>query len=117
MRPESVRAWNPKRSLGIRVRRLVEAAVVQRFDEVVHRLDIQVELLAEWRGLVTDLTRRIVAVQAGLGESRLEIDALRQQLEECLDFLRVQHEVGRDALAYGKANAEALQELRERYKI
>jgi hypothetical protein len=34
-----------------------------------------------------------------LVRSELEVGALRQQIEECLDYLRIQHEIVGEALA------------------
>ena len=73
---------NPKRAAAARMRQLVTFAVAPRFDDVERRIDALTEQLRD----------------PGYPTTRVEIDlfVLRQQMEECLDLLRIQHERVRD---------------------
>jgi hypothetical protein len=73
-----------RRRVGSRARAVVSGAVDRRFDAVEAELG--------------QLTHRMAVVEKMLVRSELEIEALRQQVDECLDFLRIQHEVIREVL-------------------
>ena len=44
------------------------------------------------------LTHRLTTVEHMLVHNELEVAALRQQVDECLDYLRLQHTLARDLL-------------------
>ena len=44
------------------------------------------------------MTHRMAIIEQMLVRGEQEIEALRQQVEECLDFLRIQHTVVREVL-------------------
>jgi hypothetical protein len=113
---DSVR-WNPKLWLGTRARRMIKAAVDLRFDDLVNR---QVALMTHLQDLTTraasmaeDLTNRMVALEAAMARNELEVAALRQQIDESLDFLRIQHEVNRDTLEETKITGAELRAVRD----
>jgi uncharacterized protein YhaN len=71
-------------SLGAPARRIVAGATDRRFDAVesgLARLGTQLE----------EMEQRLV-------RNELEVAALRQQMEEALAFLRLQHDIVRDLL-------------------
>lgn len=65
-------------------RRVVASATDRRFDTV--------------ETTVAQLSDRIANVEGALAEALAELRAVRQQVDECLDFLRVDHEIIRDLL-------------------
>ena len=69
---------------GLRVRSLVSSAVAPRFDAMAIELD--------------QLAHRMSVIEQMLVRSELEYAAMRQQLDECLDYLRIQHAIVRDVL-------------------
>ncbi len=73
-----------RRRAGDRARAVVAGAVDPRFDAVQDELG--------------QLTHRLTTVEHMLVHNELEVAALRQQVDECLDFLRLQHAIVRDLL-------------------
>ena len=73
-----------RRRVGSRVRAVVSGAVDRRFDAVEAELG--------------QMTHRMAIIEQMLVRGEQEIEALRQQVEECLDFLRIQHTVVREVL-------------------
>jgi FkbM family methyltransferase len=73
-----------RRRAGDRARAVVGGAVDPRFDAVQEELG--------------QLTHRLTTVEHMLVHNELEVAALRQQVDECLDFLRLQHTIVRDLL-------------------
>jgi FkbM family methyltransferase len=73
----SRRRPSPRRAVGERARRLVAFAVAPRFDA---------------------LEARLTNLEAGMARLQVETAALRQQVDEALDFLRVQHDATRAIL-------------------
>ena len=73
-----------RRRVGDRARAIVAGAVDPRFDAVEQELG--------------QLTHRLTTVEHMLVHNELEVAALRQQLDECLDYLRLQHTIARDLL-------------------
>lgn len=73
-------------------RRLVAGATDPRFDTV--------ELT------VAQLVERVSEVELTLSAALGELRAVRQQVDECLDFLRVDHEIVRDLLELLKPSLE-----------
>ena len=73
-----------KRLAGDRARAIVAGAVDPRFDAVQEE--------------VGRLTDRLKAVEHMLVHNGLEVAALRQQVDECVDYLRLQHTIVRDLL-------------------
>ncbi|HEX4163773.1 MAG TPA: hypothetical protein VHZ05_14840 [Acidimicrobiales bacterium] len=65
-------------------RRLVAGATDPRFDTVERAM--------------TQLTDRVEKSERILADALAEVRALRQQVDECLDFLRVDHDIVRDLL-------------------
>jgi hypothetical protein len=47
-----------------------------------------------------DVAPRLDAIEVRLDRLELNVEAARQQLDECIAFLRVQHEVTRDVLKH-----------------
>ena len=47
-----------------------------------------------------DVTPRLDAIEVRLDALELNVDAAVQQLNECLAFLRLQHEITRDVLKH-----------------
>jgi hypothetical protein len=74
--------------VGSKARAIVSGVVSPRFDAV------EVEL--------GQVGQRLAAVEETLARSEIEIAALRQQVDECLDFLRIQHAIVRDAFEVAK---------------
>lgn len=70
--------------VGSRARAIVEGALNPRFDVVEAELG--------------QLTHRMAIVEQMLVRSELEVGALRQQVDECLDYLQLQHTTLRDVL-------------------
>jgi hypothetical protein len=73
-----------RRRVGSRARAIVSGALDPKFGAV------QAEL--------GTLTHRLTTVEGMLVRNELEVLALRQQVDECLDYLRIQHAVIRDVL-------------------
>lgn len=67
------------------LRRLATAALGARLDGV--------------EAALRDLQQKQLALELVLAKNALEVEALRQQVDECRDFLEVQHDAVRDALS------------------
>ena len=69
--------------MGARARSIVAGAVHPRFDAIGQEF--------------VQLNHRLTAAENLLARNEAEVAALRQQVDECLDFLRIQHAIVRDA--------------------
>ncbi len=49
---------------------------------------------------IGDLQQRLTHLERMLVGNAIEVEALRQQVDECRDFLEVQHDAVRDALQH-----------------
>jgi hypothetical protein len=74
-----------RQRVGSKARSIVSGVVNPRFDTVELNL--------------ADVARRLAAFEQSLARSEIEIAALRQQVDECLDFIRIQHIIIRDSFA------------------
>lgn len=72
------------RRLASTARRQVAGATDPRFDTVERT--------------VAHLVNQVGEAEDALADALTELRALRQQVEECLDFLRVDHDIVRDLL-------------------
>ncbi len=72
------------RPLASSARRLVAGATDPRFDTVEQTVAL--------------LAHRVGEAELALADALAELRALRQQVDECLDFLRVDHDIVRDLL-------------------
>ena len=73
-----------RRRAGDRARAIVAGAVDPRFDAVQEEIG--------------RLAHRLTAVEHMLAHNELEVAASRQQVDECVDYLRLQHTIVRDLL-------------------
>ena len=76
--------FDPRRWGGSSLRRLASAALGPRLDRVETTLH--------------ELQQRQLNLELVLAKNALEVEALRQQVDECRAFLEVQHDAVRDAL-------------------
>jgi hypothetical protein len=75
---------DPRRWGGSALRRLASAATGARLDGVEAALG--------------EVRQHLLNLEFVLAKNALEVEALRQQVDECRDFLEVQHDVLRDVL-------------------
>ena len=73
-----------RRRVGTRARSIVSGAVAPRFDAIAIELG--------------QLAHRMSVIEQMLVRNELENAAMRQQVDECLDYLRIQHTIVRDVL-------------------
>jgi hypothetical protein len=92
-----LRAW-----LGTRLRRVVAESVTSALAPAnahLQQIDARAEAVREASERDLALMReRLDALDGRTGRIELDVQALRQQVDEALDFLRVQHFAVREAL-------------------
>jgi len=84
---------DPRRLGGVALRRLATAALGARLDGVEATLH--------------ELHERQLNLEFVLTKNALEVEALRQQVDECRAFLEVQHDAVRDALSRPEARLDS----------